>query len=152
MLSVLPLTLFFYSGCASTQTERGIKWEPWVGELTGMVNANLNMSFSRIEEEKDVYLIKGNFEGDIESYYSGTGSGKMRAKIQGKVKDGICNVQIRGFAIVTDGSVSMDGKMIGTLSKTQAFGTWTITARDDERYDFSGEWTAKKIDPKSPEN
>jgi hypothetical protein len=34
--------------------------------------------------------------------------------------------------------------MIGTLSKTQAFGTWEIVARDDERYEVSGEWRAEK--------
>ena len=39
-------------------------------------------------------------------------------------------------------------KMTGTLSKTQAFGTWNIIARDTEGtlYEFSGEWSAEKID------
>jgi len=152
ILLILPFTLFLLSGCASTQAERGIDWESWVGELTGMVDADLKMFFSRSEGEEDVYLVKGSFEGDIGSFSGGYGSGTMKAKIKGKVKDGICNVRMWGNAIVSDGSVSFDGKMIGTLSKTQAFGTWIIIARDDERYEFSGEWSAKKIDSESQGN
>ena len=147
ILFMLPFTLFFLSGCASTQTEQGTDWETWGGELTGMVDANLKMFFSQLEEEKDVYLVKGTFKGDIGRVSGEYGSGRMNGEIKGKVKDGIFNVRIWGHANVTAGSATIDGKMIGTLSKTQAFGTWIIVARDDERtYEFSGEWSAKKID------
>ena len=142
---ILPFALYFLSGCVSTPTERGIKGELWVGELTGMINADLKMFFSRLEEEADVYSIEGNFEGDVDPS-SGYGRGKMRAKLKGKVKDGICNVDIWGTVIVEEGSATINGRMIGTLSKTQAFGSWTLVARDDERYDFSGEWRAGKTD------
>ncbi len=153
ILFILPFTLFFLSGCASTQAEQGTEWEPWVGELTGMVDADLKMFFSRFEEEKDVYLVKGTFEGVIRSISGGYGSGTMNAKIKGKVKDGIFNVRMWGIATVSDGSATINGKMIGTLSKTQAFGTWIINARDDEGlYKFSGEWSAKKIDSESQGN
>ncbi len=153
MLFILPFALFFLSGCASTQAEQGTEWEPWVGELTGMVDADLKMFFSRFEEEKDVYLVKGTFEGDIRSISGGYGSGTMNAKIKGKVKDGIFNVRMWGIATVSDGSAIINGNMIGTLSKTQAFGTWIINARDDEGlYKFSGEWSAKKIDSESQGN
>ncbi len=153
ILFILPFTLFFLSGCASTQAEQGTEWEPWVGELTGMVDADLKMFFSRFEEEKDVYLVKGTFEGDIRSISGGYGSGTMNAKIKGKVKDGIFNVRMWGIATVSDGSAIINGNMIGTLSKTQAFGTWIINARDDEGlYKFSGEWSAKKIDSESQGN
>ena len=150
ILCMLPFSLFFLSGCASTQAEKGTDWEPWVGELTGMIDADLKMFFSRFEEEKDVYLVKGTFKGDIGRVSGGYGSGRMDAIIKGQVKDGIFNVRISGNANVTAGSATIDGKMIGTLSKTQAFGTWIINAFDDERtYDFSGEWSAKKIDSES---
>lgn len=77
----------------------------------------------------------------------------MNAKIEGMVKDGIFNIRMWGRANVSDGSATIDGKMIGTLSKTQAFGTWIINARDDEdSYKFSGEWSAKKIDSESQGN
>jgi hypothetical protein len=153
ILFILPFTLFFLSGCASTQPEQGTEWEPWVGEFTGMVDADLKMFFSRFEEENDVYLVKGTFEGDIGSVSGGYGSGTMNAKIKGKVKDGIFNLSMWGTANVSDGSAFINGKMIGTLSKTQAFGTWIINAHDDEGlYKFSGEWSAKKIDSESQEN
>ena len=146
----LPLTLFFLSGCVSTQTEQGTDGEPWVGELTGMVEADLKMFFSRFEEEKDVYLVKGTFKGDIGRVSGGYGSGTMNAKIEGKVKDGIFNIRLWGHANVSDGAARIDGKMIGTLSKTQAFGTWIINARDPEdTYEFSGEWSAKRLDSES---
>ena len=147
ILLLLPLTFFFLSSCASTQTEKGTDWEPWVGEFSGMVDADLKMFFSRLEEEKGVYLVKGTFKGDIESVAGGYGSGTMTARIKGKVKDGVFNLSMSGFATVSEGRAMIDGKMIGTLSKTQAFGNWTIIARDDERtYDFSGDWSAKKVD------
>jgi hypothetical protein len=149
ILFTLLFTLILLSGCASTQVEKDTDWEPWVGELTGMVNADLKMFFSRFEEEKDVYSVKGNFDGDIQDFSGGYSSGTMKGKIKGKVKDGICDVRLYGTATVSEGSVMIDGKMIGTLSKTQAFGTWNIVARDDETYEFSGEWSAKKIDSES---
>ena len=152
MVFIILFTLSFMSGCASMEAEQGTSWEPWVGELTGMLDADLKMSFSRIEEEADVFLVKGSFEGNISSFSAGYGSGTMNGKITGKVKDGIFNVRMWGTASVSDGSVTIDGKMIGTLSKTQAFGAWNIIARDDEIYEFSGEWSAKKIDPESQGN
>ena len=148
ILFILPFTLFFLSGCASTQTPQGTDWEPWVGELTGMVDADLKMFFSRFEEEKDAYLVKGTFEGDIERVSGGYGSGTMTARIKGKVKDGVFNLSMAGFATVSEGTAMIDGKMIGTLSKTQAFGTWNMLATDTEGtlYEFSGEWSAEKTD------
>jgi hypothetical protein len=142
------------SGCASTQVEQGTDWEPWIGELTGMIDADLKMFFSRFEEEKDVYVVKGNFKGDIGRVSGDYGSGTMNAEIKGQVKDGIFNVRMGGYAKVSAGSATIEGKMIGTLSKTQAFGTWNITATDTEgtHYEFSGEWSAEKIDSESSGN
>jgi hypothetical protein len=42
--------------------------------------------------------------------------------------------------------------MIGTLSKTQVFGTWNISAQAETPYYFSGEWSAEKIDSASEAN
>ena len=151
VLFILPFTLFFLSGCASTLDEQGTDGEPWVGELTGMIDADLKMFFSRFEEVNDVYLVKGAFKGEIGRVSGEYGSGKRNGKLKGQVKDGIFNVRLSGYANVTAGSATLDGKMIGTLSKTQAFGTWNITATDIEgtSYMFSGEWSANKIDSES---
>ena len=148
VLFLLPVTLFFLSGCVSTQENPGADWEPWNGKLAGMIDADLKMFFSRIEEEKNVYLVKGNFKGKIARVSGDYGSGTMNAKIEGQVKDGIFNVRMWGNANVSAGSATIDGKMIGTLSKTQAFGTWNMLATDTEGtlYEFSGEWSAEKTD------
>ena len=148
ILFTLAFTLFFLSGCASTQTEQGTDWETWVGELTGMVDADLKMLFSQFEEGQDAYLVKGTFKGDIGKVSGEFGSGRMSGDIKGKVKDGIFDVGIRGRANVSAGTATIDGKMIGSLSKTQAFGTWNIIAKDIEGtlYNFSGEWRAEKVD------
>lgn len=145
---ILPLTFFSISGCATVPAEQGTDQEPWVGKLTGEIDADLKMFFLRLEEEQDIYVVQGTFKGNIERAAGGHGSGTMRGVIKGKVKDGIFNVGIRGRANVSAGSATIDGKMIGTLSKTQAFGTWHIIARDIEGtlYDFSGEWSAEKVD------
>ena len=148
ILFIFPFALFFLSGCASTQTGQGTDWETWVGELTGMVDADLKMLFSQFEEGQDAYLVKGTFKGDIGKVSGEFGSGTMSGEIKGKVKDGIFNVGIRGRANVSAGTATIDGKMIGSLSKTQAFGTWNIIAKDIEGtlYNFSGEWRAEKVD------
>ncbi len=149
ILFILPLTLFFLSGCASTQVEQGTDRESWVGKLTGMIEADLKMFFSRSGEEEDVYFVKGAFSADIEKVAGGHGSGEMNATIKGKIKDGIVNVRIYGSAYGDWGLVSISGKMIGTLSKTQAFGTWDISAEAER---FAGEWSAEKIDSESEGN
>ena len=41
ILFILSFTLIFLSSCASMQAEQGTDGEPWVGELTGMVDAEL---------------------------------------------------------------------------------------------------------------
>ena len=83
---ILISTLFFLSGCVSTQTEQGNDWETWVGKLTGMIDADLKIFFSRFGEEKDVHLVKGSFKGDIDSVSGEYGSGRMNGEIKGMVK------------------------------------------------------------------
>ncbi len=152
ILFILPFTLFFLSGCASTQVEQGTDREPWAGKFTGMIEADIKMFFSRSEKEEEVYFVKGSFSADIKEVSGGFGSGTMNGTIKGKVKDGILNARIFGNAIVEEGSASISGKMIGTLSKTQAFGSWNITAQADAPYPFSGEWSAEKIDSEAEGN
>ena len=152
MLFILPFTLFFLSGCASTQVEQGTDREPWLGKFTGMIEADLKMFFSRSEEEEEVYFVKGAFSGDIETVAGGYGGGEMNGTIKGTIKDGIVNFRLNGSAYGDWGSVPISGKMIGTLSKTQVFGTWNISAQAETPYYFSGEWSAEKIDSASEGN
>jgi len=145
LLFILPFTFFFLSGCASTQVEQGIDREPWFGKFTGMIESDFKMFFSRSEEEENVYFVKGVFSANIEGVAGGHGSGEMNGTIKGKIKDGIVNFRINGSASGDWGSVPISGKMIGTLSKIQVFGTWNIRAQAETPYHFSGEWSAEKI-------
>lgn len=145
VLFLLPFTLLFFSGCASTKVEQGTDREPWVGKFTGMVEADLKIFFSRSEDEEDVYSVKGAFSGDIETVAGGYGGGEMNGTIKGRIKDGIANFRINGSAYGDWGSVPISGKMIGNLSKTQVFGKWNIRAQAETPYYFSGEWSAEKI-------
>ena len=150
VLALLSLMPFLLSGCATEPVARGANWEPWAGRLTGMVEADLTMYFSRLEQEEGAFLVEGSFSGDIEDVSGGYGSGTMSGDIRGQVKDGIFNVRIRGHARVRAGSAAVDGKLLGTLSQTQAFGTWNLEARDsEETYRFAGEWNADKVDAAS---
>ena len=152
-LLMLVFTIGFLAGCATPSDVQGTDGEPWAGKLTGMIDADLTMYFSRLEEAQDIYLVKGTFSGDIDDVSGGYGGGTMRGDITGKVRDGIFNVRIRGHAHVRAGSAAIEGKLLGTLSKTQAFGTWKIDARDSENtYRFSGEWNAGKIGPDDQAN
>ena len=114
ILLILSITLSFSSGCVTTREIQGAEWEPWAGELTGGVGADLKMFFSRIEEGNDVYLVKGSFEGDIGEISGGYGGGTMNAKIEGKVKDGIFSIRLWGHANVSEGQANITGTGCGS--------------------------------------
>ena len=126
---ILPFTAFFLSGCASTQVEQGADREPWSGKFTGMIEADLKMFFLRSGEEKDVYLVKGAFSGDIEAVAGGHGAGEMNGSVKGQIKDEVVDFRLNGSATGDWGSVPISGKMTGTLSKTQVSGTYNIRAQ-----------------------
>lgn len=152
ILFILSFTLFYLSGCASTQVEQSTDREPWFGTFTGMIEADLKMFFSRSDEAEEVYFVKGAFSGVIETVAGGYGGGDMNGTVKGKIKDGIVDFRINGSATGDWGSVPISGKMIGTLSKAQAFGKWNISAQAETQYYFSGEWSAEKINSESKGN
>jgi hypothetical protein len=147
VLFMVSFSLFFFFGCASTPELKDAEGELWAGKLTGMIDADLKMYFSRFEEKEDLHVVKGSFKGKIGRVAGGYGSGTMRGTLSGEVKKGNVDVRIRGTATVNEGSASITGKMQGTLSETQASGTWDIDARSGEgSHYFSGQWHADKTD------
>jgi len=147
VLFMVSSSLFIFFGCASTPEMKDTEGELWVGKLTGMIDADLQMYFSRFEKKEDLYVVKGSFNGEIGRVAGGYGSGTMRGTLSGEVKEGSVDVRIRGTATVNEGSASITGKMRGTLSDTQAAGTWDIDARSSEgSHSFSGQWHANKTD------
>ena len=150
-LVMMPLVIFCMTGCGAMSGGRETQGEPWSGELTGMIDADLKMIISQFEEEQDAFLVKGTFEGDIGRVAGGFGSGTMRGAIDGEIRDGNFNVGIQGTAAVSEGSARISGQMKGTLSNREASGTWTIDAYSSEgTYIFSGTWRARKGGVGSP--
>ncbi len=151
VLFMVSSALFLLSGCASTPKVQGTEGELWIGKLSGMIDADLDMYFSLVEEEEDTYQVKGNFQGEIGSVAGGHGSGTMQGVIKGKIVKGAVDIRMRGNATVSEGSAAITGKMAGSLSNTQAFGSWNIDARSSEgSHRFSGEWRAAKTDAADP--
>jgi hypothetical protein len=147
VMFMVSSSLFFLFGCTSAPELKGTEGELWAGKLTGMIDADLKMYFSRFEEKGDLYVVRGSFNGEIGRVAGGYGSGTMRGTLSGEVKKGNIDVRIRGTATVNEGSASITGKMKGTLSDTQAAGTWDIDARSSEgSHSFSGQWHADKTD------
>lgn len=143
-LFLMPFVICCLSGCASLPGEQEIQGEPWTGEFTGMIDADLEMSVARFEAGRDTFMVKGTFEGEIGRVAGGFGNGTMRGAIKGEVKDGVFNVGINGRATVTEGSARITGRMKGTLSNRKASGTWVIDAHSSEgTYTFSGAWHAQ---------
>jgi hypothetical protein len=148
VLFMVSSSLFFFFSCTSTPELKGTEGELWAGKLAGMIDADLKMYFSRFDEKEDRYEVNGSFKGEIGRVAGGYGSGTMRGTLSGEVKEGNVVVRIRGTATVNEGSASITGKMKGTLSDTQAAGTWDIDARSGEgSHHFSGQWHADKTDP-----
>lgn len=150
-LVMLSWVIFCLTGCAGMSGGGETQGEPWSGELTGMIDADLEMFISRFEEGQDAFQVKGTFEGDIGRVAGGFGSGTMRGVLNGEIRDGKFNVGLRGTATVTEGSARIRGQMKGTLSNRKASGAWSIDAHSSEgTYTFSGEWRAQEGGIESP--
>lgn len=146
LLLIVPLALSSLSGCATVPTAKG-DWEAWGGQLTGGVDGDLQMSFSRHDEGDGIHFITGRFQGDIEGVHGGYGRGTIEGAIEGKFKDGIFDLRLSGQARLSEGAAPIHGKMIGTLSHTTAFGTWHMLARSSENsHRLAGEWRVEKLE------
>ena len=148
VLTILTaLALFGLSGCATTPAGGGGDWELWVGKLTGRVDGDLEILFSRFEEGEGVHSVKGRFEGEVEGGFGGYGSGTVEGAVEGKFKDGIFDLHLSGEASLNGNAALLNGKMTGTMSQTTAFGTWYMVARSNEdAYRLSGQWRADRTE------
>jgi len=116
-------------GCASTQFVPDADTEKWIGKISGMAKG-------------DFYPVKGPFVMDLEKTAGGYGSVTVRGHMKGKVNNGIMKAKIFGDAQVEDTFYQISGEMIGTISKTQALGTWSVRHIEGTH---SGKWTAEKV-------
>jgi hypothetical protein len=137
--SILAFLLLL--GCASTQIEPGTVAEMWEGKVTGMIDGDIKFSIARIAEENNVFSLKGNMVMKAQEIAGGYGEGRISCSIKGKIKNGVMNARLFGRAKVSEGTADVSGDLVGTISRTQGFGTWTLSHVEGVH---SGKWTAEK--------
>jgi hypothetical protein len=138
----LIMVLSILLGCASTQLVPDANTEKWVGKISGMARGDLKLFIKQIQGQSDLYLAKSPFVMNLDATAGGYGKVEVTGHMKGKVKNGIIKAKIFGNAQVGDSFYQISGEMIGTISKTQAFGTWKIRHIKGLH---SGKWTAKKM-------
>ncbi|UCD88441.1 MAG: hypothetical protein JSW04_08155 [Desulfobacterales bacterium] len=140
IITFSTLAFLLVLGCASTQVEPGAVAEMWKGKITGMIDGDIKFSIVRIAGENNSFSVKGNMDMKGQRIV-GYGEGEIKCTIKGKIKNEVMNAIIHGRAVVSDGSADVSGTLVGTMSKTQAFGTWNLSHVGGIH---SGEWTAEK--------
>ena len=118
--------------------------EIWELIITGDTESRCNMVLKQSKIEKDTYFVSGKFSGKIQDLQ--WGPGRIRCKLKGKSGKSIFVADLSGHADMDEGDAAgihfVSGKLKGTLSKSQGFGTWQV------EHGFgspSGQWTAKRI-------
>jgi len=141
-LFIMLIVLLFILGCASTQFVPDADTEKWIGKISGMAKGDLELFIKQTQGQDDLYSVAGLFVMNLETTAGGYGSVIARGRIKGKIKNGTMKAKIFGDAQVEDTFYQISGEMIGTISKTQAFGTWKIRHIEGLH---SGKWTAEKV-------
>ena len=90
----------------------------------------------------DFHSVTDPFVMNLGTTAGGYGSVTVTGRMKGKAKNGIMKAKIYGEAQVEDTFYQISGEMIGTISKTQAFGTWRIRHVEGSH---SGKWTVEKV-------
>jgi hypothetical protein len=116
--------------------------EIWELQITGDTEGKLKMMLTRERIEKDIYSIAGNFSGRIKDHIGGTG--ELQCKLRGKIEKNIFLGDFAGPADMGVMSVYVQGTMKGAISKSQGFGTWSLTHQAGSS---AGEWAIKIIKP-----
>ncbi len=137
---VMIVAFFFLSGCAASPDLSDVEKEKWTGELTGMLEGDLEMSIARLERQGEV-VVKGYFHLTIRKTAGGYGGGTARGSIDGAIVDGVLNANLSGRASVQEGSSGISGALKGPMSETVASGAWSIRHREGLH---SGKWIAER--------
>ncbi len=141
-LVITLIVIFSVIGCASTQFVPDADSEKWIGKISGMAKGDLELFIKQTHGQDDFYSVTGPFVMNLETTAGGYGSVTVKGLVKGKINNGSMKSNIFGDAQVEDTFYQISGKMIGTISKTQAFGTWKIAHIEGLH---SGKWTAKKV-------
>ena len=129
-------------GCASTQLVTDADTEKWIGKISGMAEGDLELFIKQTQGQGNFYSVTGPFVMNLKTTAGGYGGGTVTGHMKGKIESGIMKAKISGHAQVEDGSSQISGELVGTISRTQAFGTWRIRHIEGSH---SGKWTAEKM-------
>lgn len=137
------LGIMLLAGCVTTETAPEGAKTLWVGEMTGMGEGEMKLNSWEVTGEGDVQEVNSQVLVKITSTAGGYGGGTLTGRLTGRIKDGLLEATFVGFARVSDGNASVHGRFIGTVSETQGFGTWDMTA-SGEGGRFTGEWSVQR--------
>ena len=139
VLGVLVSSIIFLCSCVSTGSSLNTEYdEVWNVEFTGQAKVTFKVFLKRLENQNDTYSIKGKMEGKVHSKW---GSGRVILKIDGIAKNAVFEARLSGIAYV-EGSYPCYGKMIGTITESEGFGSWHVSS--GEAQNINGEWSAQK--------
>lgn len=128
-------------GCASTQIVPDADSEKWIGKISGMAQGDLKLFIMVTQGQNDLHSVSGPLAMNLKTT-TGYGGVKVTGHIKGKIKSGNMDAKIIANASVEGMVYQLSGKMVGTISKTQAFGTWSLSHIEGSH---SGKWTAEKL-------
>jgi len=128
--------------CTTAQLVHDPDAEKWIGKISGMAKGNFELFIKQTQGQGNLYYVSGPFVMNLGTTAGGYGGATVTGSIKGKIKNEIMKTNIFGNAQVEDSFYQISGEMIGTISKTLAFGTWTIRHIEGLH---SGKWTAEKL-------
>lgn len=129
-------------GCASTQFVPDADSDKWVGKIIGMAKGDLKLFIKETQDQNDLHAVSGPLTMNLKTT-GGYGVAKVEGHIKGKIKSGNITADIFATASVEGSFYKLSGKMVGTISGTQAFGTWSLNHIEGSH---SGKWTAEKVE------
>jgi len=129
------LMVLILSSCATEQVKPVGGKEVWITKITGGASGYAKFFIKQEGNESDIYSVTGRMQ--VEAQYDWQ-SVSATIDIRGKLKKTIFNAKLIERAETGKG---FSGTMFGAMSKTQAFGTWTLSS---EFGDLHGGWTAEK--------
>lgn len=134
---LLLLAVLTLAGCVTYEGDL------WKGELTGDMTGEMKMYLDRSETEEDSFAVAGTFFGKFNNV-KGVGDADVMLSLKGEIRNGIISAQLfgSGSSESAGGSDRLTGEMIGTMSKTQAFGTWNLKAVK-HHFQFNGDWSVE---------
>lgn len=139
---VMVLLLFWLGQAVSVLAAEQERWEL---TISGDTNAKCEMVLIQSKTGQGIYIVTGNFRGEV--FDKRWGAGYVRCKLKGKTGKSAFKATITGYADMKEGEAigtyALQGRAEGTLSSSTGSGTWAV----DHQYGaHSGNWSAKQIE------